>query len=222
MSFKSKYYFVVAVLFVAFLMISNTVASKIVLLFGFVLPGSVILFPFTYIFGDILTEIYGYHGSRPIIWAGFGASLLMAICYFLVQALPPAPFWQNQAAFEAILGQTPRIVVASLLAYICGEFANSFTLSRLKVFTKGKHLWMRTIGSTITGQGVDTIIFIIVAFAGAFAGKELLALVISTYVAKVLVEVLMTPLTYAIVGYLKKKEGLDTFDTGISYNPFKG
>ncbi len=222
MSFKSKYYFVVAVLFVAFLMISNTVASKIVLLFGFVLPGSVILFPFTYIFGDILTEIYGYHGSRPIIWAGFGASLLMAICYFLVQTLPPAPFWQNQAAFEAILGQTPRIVVASLLAYICGEFANSFTLSRLKVATKGKHLWMRTIGSTITGQGVDTIIFIIVAFAGAFAGKELLALVISTYAAKVLVEVLMTPLTYAIVGYLKKKEGLDTFDTGISYNPFKG
>jgi uncharacterized integral membrane protein (TIGR00697 family) len=222
MSFKSKYYFVVAILFVAFLMISNTVASKIVILFGFVLPGSVILFPFTYIFGDILTEIYGYHGSRPIIWAGFGASLLMALCYSFVQALPPAPFWEHQAAFESVLGQTPRIVVASLLAYICGEFANSFTLSKLKVLTKGKYLWTRTVGSTVTGQGVDTIIFILIAFAGAFAGKELLALVVSTYIAKVLVEILMTPATYKIVSYLKKKEGLDTFDTNISYNPFRG
>jgi queuosine precursor transporter len=222
MSFKSKYYFVIAILFVAFLMISNTVASKVVLLFGLVLPGSVILFPFTYIFGDILTEIYGYHGSRPIIWAGFGASLLMAVCYWFVQVLPPAPFWGHQAAFESILGQAPRIVIASLLAYIVGEFVNSFTLSRLKVLTKGKYLWTRTVGSTVTGQGADTVIFIIVAFAGAFAGKELLALVLSTYIVKVLVEILMTPLTYIIIGYLKKKEGLDTFDTNISYNPFRG
>ena len=222
MHFKSQNYFIISILFVALLMISNTVASKIVILFGFTLPGSVILFPFTYIFGDILTEIYGYHGSRPIIWAGFGASLLMALSYTFVQALPPAPFWENQDAFQAILGQTPRIVVASLVAYLVGEFVNSFTVSRMKVLTKGKYLWTRTVGSTISGQAVDTIIFITIAFAGTFGNAELVILAVSTYIAKVIVEVVMTPVTYAIVGYLKKQEGMDTFDTDISYNPFKG
>ena len=222
MHFKSQNYFIISILFVALLMISNTVASKIVVLFGFTLPGSVILFPFTYIFGDILTEIYGYHGSRPIIWAGFGASILMALCYYFVEILPPAPFWGHQEAFHTVLGQTPRIVVASLAAYLVGEFVNSFTVSRMKVLTHGKYLWTRTVGSTITGQAVDTIIFITIAFAGTFGNMELVTLAVSTYIAKVIVEVVMTPATYAIVGYIKKKEGLDTFDTNISYNPFKG
>lgn len=220
MTFKSKYYFIVAIAFVTFLMISNTVATKIVSLFGFTLPGSVILFPFTYIFGDILTEVYGYHGSRPIIWAGFSASIIMALSYALVQHLPPAPVWKNQEAFELILGITPRIVLGSLVAYIIGEFANSFVISKMKVLTKGRYLWARVVGSTVIGQALDSTVFILIAFGGIIASKDIVPIIISAYIAKVIVEIVMTPLTYKIVSFLKKKENLDTYDHDISYNPF--
>lgn len=217
----SHRYFFIAVAFVALLMISNTVVAKIVHLGPFMVGGGIILFPFTYIFADILTEVYGYRGSRPIIWAGLGSIVLMALAYTVVQHLPAAPFWQNQQAYESILGQTPRIVLGSIIAYFVGEFTNSYVLSKMKIWTKGKHLWMRTISSTIVGEGVDSIIIVIIAFAGVFPLANLVSIAVSGFILKVLIEVIMTPVTYRIVAYLKKHEGVDVYDTDETYNPFK-
>ncbi len=220
MQVYTKNYIYISVLFVALLMISNTVAVKIIQLGPLTLAGGIFIFPLTYIFGDILTEIYGYKGSRPIIWAGFMASALMAMAYLLVKSLPAASFWPHQEAYETILGQTPRIVLASLVAYLCGEFTNSYVLSRVKVLMKGRYLWVRTIGSTVAGEGIDSLIFGVIAFSGVVPLSGVVSIVMSGYVAKVAIEVILTPITYKVVNYLKKRDSSDVYDKGINYNPF--
>lgn len=216
----SKYFLYIAIVFVAVQLISNTVAVKLIELGPLILSGATLIFPISYIFGDILTEVYGYRASRKIIWSGFGALVLMSFFYWFVQHLPAPGFWQDQAAYDTILGAAPRIVVASMIAYFAGEFSNSFILSRMKVWMEGSHLWMRTIGSTIVGEGVDSILFATLAFYGTMPTQALVTVIISIYAVKVLYEILATPITYFIVGKLKKAEGIDTYDRGISYNPF--
>jgi uncharacterized integral membrane protein (TIGR00697 family) len=216
----SKYFLYIAILFVAVLMISNTVAVKLIQIGPFIFSGGIFIFPISYIFGDILTEVYGYKASRKIIWSGFAALVLMSFCYFLVQLLPSPVFWQNQHAYEVILGAVPRIVLGSIVAYFAGEFSNSYVLSKMKVWMNGKHLWMRTIGSTIVGEGIDTVLFATIAFAGTIPFAGLAMLILSGYVAKVAYEVVLTPVTYLIVNKLKRAEGIDVYDRGITYNPF--
>lgn len=217
---KSKYFLFIAILFVAVLMISNTTAGKIIQIGSFTVSGAIIIFPISYIFGDVLTEVYGYKASRRIIWSGFGALVLMSLCYWIIQLLPPANFWQNQKAYEIILGNVPRITLGSIIAYFAGEFSNSFVLSKMKVWMKGRFLWVRTIGSTIVGEGVDSTLVIIIAFAGVVPNSALLPIIFSGYILKVLYEIIATPITYFIVKRLKRTEGIDVYDKGISYNPF--
>lgn len=216
-----KYFDVIMALFVAVLLISNLASTKILSLGPFTFDGGTLLFPLSYIFGDILTEVYGYQRARKVIWTGFGAALLMSLVLWIVQVLPPAADWPNQQAYESLLGFVPRIVMASLIAYFAGAFSNAFLLSKLKIRTYGKYLWIRTIGSTILGEGIDTVIFCMLAFYGLFPNEVLVAIIISNYLFKTGVEVVFTPVTYAIVRFLKKKEEVDTYDRGISYNPFK-
>ncbi|MFA6950607.1 MAG: queuosine precursor transporter [Lentimicrobiaceae bacterium] len=216
-----KYFDVIMALFVAVLLISNLASTKILTLWIFTFDGGTLLFPLSYIFGDILTEVYGYQRARKVIWTGFGAALLMSLVLWVVQLLPPAPDWPNQEAYESLLGFVPRIVLASLVAYFAGAFSNAFILSKLKIRTKGKFLWVRTIGSTIIGEGIDTAIFCCVAFYGLYPTEVLLAIIISNYFFKTGVEVIFTPVTYKIVHFLKKHEQVDVYDRGISYNPFR-
>lgn len=216
-----KYFDVIMALFVAVLLISNLASTKILSLGVFTFDGGTLLFPLSYVFGDILTEVYGYQRARKVIWTGFGAAILMSLVLWIVQILPAAPDWPNQIAYESLLGFIPRIVLASLVAYFAGAFSNAFILSKLKIKSKGKHLWLRTIGSTIIGEGIDTVIFCLVAFYGLFPREILISIIISNYLFKTGVEIFFTPVTYAIVKFLKKKEQIDAYDTGISYNPFK-
>jgi uncharacterized integral membrane protein (TIGR00697 family) len=209
--------------FTAMLVIANTIAVKIVAIGPFNIPAGILCFPITYIFGDVLVEVYGYARTRRVIWTGLACQVLMAAFYYLSAALPPAVFWQGQDAWSSFFSMSPRIVAGSLAAYFAGEFTNAVVMSKLKLRTKGRHLWMRTIGSTVTGQGVDTIVFNIVAFAGVFAVPDLLSIIVSGYVLKVAYEILATPGTYWVVGWLKQKEGFDHFDHELStYNPFRG
>jgi len=216
-----RYFDVIMALFVAVLLISNLASTKILSLGPFTFDGGTILFPLSYIFGDILTEVYGYRKARKVIWTGFGAAILMSVVLYIVQILPPAADWPNQQAYETLLGFVPRIVLASLIAYFAGAFSNAILMSVLKVRTKGKYLWLRTIGSTILGEGIDTTIFCLVAFYGLFPNEILVSIIVSNYIFKTGVEVLFTPITYAIVNSLKRIEQVDVFDRGISYNPFR-
>lgn len=218
---RFKYYDVLVSAFVAVLLISNIVAPKFVELGPLRLSGAQLLFPLTYIFGDIFTEVYGYAGSRRAIWNGFFASFLMAAISMIIVALPPAPGWPHQDAYALVLGFMPRLVVASLIAYWAGEFANSFVMARMKVLTEGKHLWMRTIGSTAVGQAVDTVLVMVIAFAGTMSTSDLVRVIISGYIGKVLYEVVMTPVTYLVVNGLKRAEGVDIIDRNTDFNPFK-
>jgi len=215
-----RYFDILVALFVAVLLISNIASTKILDLWKFTFDGGTVLFPLSYIFGDILTEVYGYRKSRRVIWLGFFSALLMSLVLFLVQKMPPAAGWPNQEAFNTILGFVPRIVGASLLAYFAGGFSNSVILSRLKIYTRGKFLWLRTIGSTLIGEGIDTMVFCIVAFYGLLPSPVLWAVIASNYIFKCSVEILFTPVTYQIVGFLKKRENEDVFDHGINYSPF--
>lgn len=217
---ETKYLIPLTMLFTAVLLISNTVAIKITQIGPFTFDAATLLFPLAYIFGDIFTEVYGYKTARKVIWYSICAQVLMALTYALVQYLPAASFWADQHAYETILGVVPRIVLASLIAFFAGEIANSFVLSRMKVLSKGKHLWKRTIGSTIVGQAIDTTLFVLIAFAGTMASHELYIMLISNYVFKVGFEIMATPFTYLAVDALKKAEEIDTFDTHITYNPF--
>ncbi len=207
--------------FVAVLLISNIASTKILQLGPFSFDGGTILFPLAYIFGDVLTEVYGYRRSRRVIWIGFFWILAAAGIFALVDKLPAAPGWTLQESYHAILGQTPRIVLASLVAYFAGEFSNSIVLARLKVLTSGKWLWLRTISSTLVGEAIDTILFLLIAFWGVLPPELLLAVFISNYVFKVGVETLFTPITYRIVNWLKKAESEDFFDKGTNFNPFR-
>jgi hypothetical protein len=215
-----KYLSLVAGLFVATLLISNTTSGKLWHVWEFTFPAGVILFPVSYIFGDILTEVYGYARSRLVIWTGFAANALMAVSYWIAIALPPASFWKNQAAFALTLGQVPRIVCGSLLGYLVGEFANSIVLAKMKIWTEGRHLWTRTIGSTIIGQAADTFLFVAIGFGGLWPVKYLVVTAGSLYGFKVLYEIAATPLTYAAVHFLKTKEQIDFFDIGTNFSPF--
>jgi queuosine precursor transporter len=215
-----RFFTLITGLFVAVLLISNIASSKIVQLGPFTFDGGTILFPISYIFGDILTEVYGYRKSRQVIWIGFASALLMSIVLAIVGFLPPAQGWNNQDAYMAILGTTPRIVAGSLIAYFAGEFSNSYVLAKMKIFTKGRWLFSRTIGSTIVGEGIDTIFFVCIAFLGIIPGGTLMAVIVSNYVFKVGFEVVATPLTYAVVGYLKKAEKTDVYDDKTNFNPF--
>ncbi len=202
------------------LLISNLVAPKICQIGPFTLSGAQLLFPLTYIFGDIFTEVYGYAGSRRAIWHGFLAQTLLTVLAMTIVKLPPAPGWENQQAFETVFGFLPRLVFASLIAYWCGEFANSFVMAKMKIITKGKMLWTRTIGSTAVGQLVDTIIVMIVGFGGTMSWDLIFSLIWSGYVVKVCYEAVATPVTYLVVNALKKAEGVDLYDTDTDFNPF--
>jgi len=216
-----RYFDLIMAFFVAILLISNVASSKIMDLGPFTFDGGTILFPLSYIFGDILTEVYGYRRSRRVIWTGFGCAALMAAVFAVVGALPPAEGWEGQEAYLAILGLTPRIVLGSLVAYFCGEFSNSYILAKMKLFTKGRWLWTRTIGSTLVGEGVDTLLFVLIAFYGILPFGLLVSVMISNYIFKVGLETVMTPLTYRVVDWLKLHEQEDYFDYKTDFNPFK-
>jgi len=215
-----RYFDILLGIFVAILLISNVASTKILTLWKFTFDGGTILFPLSYIFGDVLTEVYGYQRSRRVIWTGFFGAALMSLVLYVVQILPAAADWPNQEAYEVLIGFVPRIVLGSLVAYFAGEFSNSYILSRLKIKTKGKLLWVRTIGSTLVGEGIDTLIFCLIAFYGLVPNSLLISIIISNYIFKCGVEILFTPVTYVFVGFLKKKENEDHYDRGISYNPF--
>ena len=215
-----KYLGMISVFFVSILLISNVASTKIVDLKWFTFDGGTLLFPLSYIFGDILTEVYGYKNSRKTIWLGFFMALLMSVIFIVVDKLPPAAGWNNQAAYDAILGLTPRIVCASLIAYFFGEFSNSFVLAKMKIWTKGKWLWTRTIGSTVVGELVDSSIFILIAFLGVLPNSLLFTLIVSNYFFKTGIEILFTPITYKVVKFLKVKENEDYYDHDTNFNPF--
>lgn len=215
-----KYLGSISVFFVCVLLISNIASSKIVDFKWFTFDGGTLLFPLSYIFGDVLTEVYGYKRSRKVIWLGFFMALLMSVVFMIVGKLPADASWGHQDAYDIILGQTPRIVLASLVAYFAGEFSNSFILAKMKIWTKGKMLWTRTIGSTIVGEFVDSTLFVIIAFAGTLPNSLLLTIVISNYIFKTGVEILFTPITYKVIAFLKKNENEDYYDTDTNFNPF--
>ncbi len=217
--------------FVVILLVSNLLAQKIIRFGPFsmgpiTLPaistsGVIILFPVAYIFGDIFTEIYGYAASRRAIWLGFfGTALLYAVAAFIL-ALPAAPGYHDQPALEAVFGILPRIFIASLIAYWAGEFANAYVMAKLKLITRGRWLWTRTVGSTVVGQFVDTVLVVLLMFYGLYPRRVLLSVILADYTMKVLYEVLATPLTYAVIRWLKRAEGIDTFDTHTDFNPFR-
>lgn len=210
----------ITALFVAVLMISNVAASKITQIGPFAFDAATILFPLTYIFGDILTEVYGYARSRKVIWLGIICNIILAATLMVVTKLPAAAEWPLQESFQAILGQTPRIVAASILAFFAGEFANSFALAKLKVKTNGKYLWLRTIGSTLIGQGIDTVVFVVAAFWGVFPNSLVYTMIVSNYIFKVAMETVFTPVTYGVVGWLKRVESEDYYDRDTNFNPF--
>ncbi|HLH24927.1 MAG TPA: queuosine precursor transporter [Chloroflexota bacterium] len=211
---------VVTALFVTSLLTANIVAVKLVAVGGLVVPAGVVIFPLSYIFGDVLTEVYGYRQARRVIWLGFLCNLLMVVAIWLGGALPAASFWDGQAAYDRILGFTPRLLAASFAAYLVGEFANSYVLARLKIATRGRWLWTRTIGSTLVGQGLDSAVFITLAFVGVMPGADaLLSAILTQWLLKSAYEIAVTPLTYGVVGFLKRAEGLDTYDYDTRFNP---
>ena len=221
-----KYYDFVMVTFVTLLLCSNLIGPAKIAAFDLPVVGSVtfgagiLFFPLSYVFGDILTEVYGYARSRRVVWAGFGAIVFSAFMSFVVVNLPPAPGFGGQASLEAVFGNTPRIVFAALLAYSCGEFTNSFVLAKMKVLTKGRFLWARTIGSTVLGELADSLIFYPLAFLGVWPTELVIKVMISNYLLKCAWEVIMTPFTYKLVAFLKKHEREDFFDTNTDFSPF--
>ena len=218
-----KYYDLVMAAFVTVLLCSGIIGVQKRSVIGDLHFGTAILFfPLSYLFGDILTEVYGYSRSRRVIWAGFGALIFAAFMSWIVIKIPPAPDWPHQNSYEIVFGSTPRIVFASLIAFWAGEFTNSYVLAKLKIFTKGRYLWTRTIGSTVAGEIVDSMIFYPLAFLGAKGWTTALVIQVTlfNYTAKVLLEVIVTPLTYRIVNFLKRVEKEDYYDRGTSFNPF--
>ncbi len=224
-----RYYDLLVHIFVVILLISNLVGQKICAIpahlfghaFTFNISGAQLLFPLTYIFGDVFTEVYGYGASRRAIWMGFWATGLLTAMGLFVVWVPASPDWPNQRAFEAVFYTVPRFIFASLVAFWAGEFTNSYTLAKMKLWTEGKHLWTRTVGSTVTGQFVDTTLVILIAFGGTTPWPTVFNLIGSAYIGKVLYEVIATPGTYAVVNFLKRHEGIDVYDRGTNFSPFK-
>jgi uncharacterized integral membrane protein (TIGR00697 family) len=224
-----RYFDFVMAAFVTILLLSNVLGAGKRAVID--LPGiglwpfgaGILFFPVSYVLGDVLTEVYGYARARRCIWTGFAAMLFMVVMSWVVVALPPDQGWTGQAAYESVFGQVPRIVLASICAFWAGEFANSLVLSKMKLWTRGKHLWTRTIGSTIVGQGVDSLIFYPLAFYGApdWPVEAMLMVMVSQFILKVSWEALLTPVTYGVVGFLKRREGIDVFDEQTDFSPFK-
>ena len=207
--------------FVAVLLCSNVIGSqKVAQAFGFEFGAGILFFPISYIFGDILTEVYGYARARKVVWAGFSALVFASLMAWVIVMLPPATDFRNQAALETIFGSTPRIALASLFAFWCGEFCNSFTLAKMKVATNGKALWGRVVGSTVVGELVDSCIFYPLAFLGVWEISTIITIMFHNYLLKVLWEIMCTPITYKIVAFLKRAENEDYFDTGTNFTPF--
>jgi len=217
-----RYFDFVMAAFVVVLLLSNIIgASKLASVGGFVFGAGILFFPISYVLGDVLTEVYGYARARRCIWAGFVGLIFMAVMAWVVVALPPADFWEGQAAYEAVFGQVWRIVIASMLAFWAGEFVNSFILAKMKIATQGRHLWARTIGSTIFGQGVDSLIFYPIAFLGIWSNEQVMTVIVTNWALKVGWEAVLTPVTYAVVGWLKRREGVDVYDQGTDFTPFR-
>jgi len=208
-------------LFVTCLLTANTIAAKLVTLGGVTLTAGIVIFPISYVLGDVLTEVWGYAAARRVIWLGFACNALMVAAVWLGGELPAAPFWKGQAAYQEILGHAPRILLASFAAYLVGEFANAFVLAKLKIATEGRWLWVRTIGSTVVGQGFDSVVFVTLAFAGMMPASALAGLVGAQWAVKVAYEAAATPLTYAAVAWLKSREQIDTFDYDTDFNPLR-
>jgi hypothetical protein len=214
----SHRFVIIAAVFVTSLITANVVAVKVISFGSVILPAAIFIFPLSYIFGDVLTEVYGYRWARRVIWLGFACNLIFVIFAWVGQILPAAPFWEGQEAYEVILGYTPRLLGASFFGYLAGEFVNSFILARMKILTQGRWLWSRTIGSTIVGQGLDTSIFIVLAFVGTPVFTPVL--ILYHWLAKIVIEAAATPLTYVVVKYLKRKEMIDTYDYETNFSPF--
>lgn len=208
-------------LFVTCLLTANTIAAKLVTIGGLTLTAGIVIFPISYVLGDVLTEVWGYAATRRVIWLGFACNALLVAAVWLGGELPAAPFWKGQPAYEEILGHAPRILLASFVAYLIGEFANAFVLARLKIATGGRWLWVRTIGSTVVGQGLDSVVFVTLAFAGSVPAVALAGIVGAQWAVKVAYEAAATPLTYAAVAWLKSREQIDTFDYHTDFNPLK-
>lgn len=217
---RFRYLDELTIAFVVVLLISNLVGPKICRVGPLNVSGAELLFPITYIFGDIFTEVYGYAASRRAIWSGFFGMALLSLMGGVAVALPAAPGWHEQHAFAVVFGFVPRFAAASLIAYWAGEFTNSYTLAKLKLLTQGRWLWTRTVGSTVTGQAVDTTVVILVAFGFTTPWPTMARLIVSSYLVKVAYEVLATPVTYAVVGWLKRVEQMDAFDAKTNFNPF--
>ena len=214
----SAWFVVIVALFITSLITANIMAVKLIDIAGYIMPAGIVIFPISYIVGDVLTEVYGFRQARQVIWLGFVCNLIVVIGIVMGQWLPGAAFWDAQAAYERILGYTPRLLLASFTAYLFGEFANSLVLSRMKVATKGRWLWTRTIGSTVIGQGLDSVIFILIAFWGTSPTNVLISAIITQWMFKTAYEALATPLTYAVVNHIKQQEGVDVYD-GIAFSP---
>ena len=215
-----RHYDLILAAFVLALLISNLAATKLISVGPLILDGGAILFPLTYILADILTEVYGYRYARRAIWTAFSGMLVAILAFTVVQYLPYPPEYTAQASYEAVLGFLPRIVLASLVAFLVGEFLNSFILAKLKVRTKGKHLWLRLISSTVVGELIDTIAFCLIAFGGILTGLDMINYILVGWVFKVGVEVVMLPLTYRVIGFLKRSEDIDTYDKKTNFTPF--
>lgn len=216
-----RYFSVILAVYVAALLISNIAATKLVALGPLILDGGAVLFPLVYIFDDVMTEVYGYRRARRAIWTAFGVMLLAIGCFTLVRYLPAAAEYHDQAAYEAVLGFFPQIVMASLLAFLTGSFLNSYIVAKLKVATKGRQLWLRLLGSTVVGSLFDTVIFCVVAFGGQLTGGALLNYIAVGLGFKLAVEVVCLPLTYRVIAVLKRRESVDTYDTTTNFTPFR-
>ncbi len=216
---SSPYLLVLTALFVTCLITANILAVKLVAAGPLIVPAGLVIFPLSYLFGDVLTEVYGYAVTRRVIWLGFSCNLLTVVAIAIAGALPAAAFWQHQAAYDTILGGTPRLLAASFAAYLLGEFCNSYVLAKLKIATRGRWLWTRTIGSTVVGQGLDSAVFVSLAFLGTLATGDLVTTILSQWLIKTVYEVVATPLTYAIVSHLKRVEGVDTYDYHTNFSP---
>lgn len=216
-----RYYDLVMAAFVAILLLSNIIgASKLATVGGVTFGAGILFFPLSYVIGDVLTEVYGYARARRVIWTGFAALLFMAVMSWVVVAMPPAADWNGQAAYESVFGNAWRIVLASVTAFWAGEFVNSYVLARMKIWTAGRHLWTRTIGSTVFGQAFDSLLFYPIAFLGIWSHEQVLTVMFTNWWMKVVWEAALTPVTYVVVGALKRREGVDVFDEGTDFSPF--
>lgn len=210
---------IIVALFLTCLITANIMAVKLITIAGLTLPAAIIIFPVSYIIGDVLTEVYGYKMARRVIWLGFLCNLIVVIAFWIGKLLPSATVWKGEEAYEIILGFTPRLLTGSFVAYLGGEFANSFILAKMKIKTRGRFLWSRTIGSTLVGQGIDSSFFILIAFIGVIPLSIIGNMILTHWLVKVSYEIIATPFTYLVVNYLKKKESIDTFDNDVNFNP---